>query len=162
ALSGEVVVLDATTEGEGPLGPFLRTGSSAALIPLGRPGAIRGVVVVISLDPNRALDADAAAIVRRLTVPLAGSSSRRRRPDGVEPSERVPRRLNMDTLVGVKILRSFALLGAGVALVGGALAAGTISGAQGSETATTTTSTTARTTTSAAPTAAQTNLIAEG
>jgi len=30
--------------------------------------AVRGVVVVVSLDPNRPLDADAAAVVRRLTV----------------------------------------------------------------------------------------------
>jgi hypothetical protein len=68
ALGGEVVVLDAAADGEGPLGPFLRAGSSAALVPLGRPGAVRGVVVVVSLDPNRPLDADAAAVVRRLTV----------------------------------------------------------------------------------------------
>jgi hypothetical protein len=38
------------------------------MVPLGRPGAVRGVVVVVSLDPNRPLDADAAAVVRRLTV----------------------------------------------------------------------------------------------
>jgi hypothetical protein len=68
ALGGEVVVLDADTDGDGPLGPFLRAGSSAALVPLGRPGAVRGVVVVVSLDPNRPHDADAAAVVRRLTV----------------------------------------------------------------------------------------------
>ncbi len=37
----------------------------------------------------------------------------------------------MDKLFDVKILRSFALLGAGVALVGGALAAGSVSGAEG-------------------------------
>jgi lipoprotein-anchoring transpeptidase ErfK/SrfK len=68
----------------------------------------------------------------------------------------------MDTLVGVKILRSFALLGAGAALVGGALAAGSVSGAEGAETATTTTTaTTAATKTTAAP-AAATKTIAEG
>ena len=62
----------------------------------------------------------------------------------------------MVKLVHVKILRSFALLGAGVALVGGAIAAGSVSGAEGFETATTattaTTAATATTTTAATTT----------
>ena len=40
----------------GPLGPFLRTGSSAALVPLGR-GGEQGLVVLVSLDPERPVSA---------------------------------------------------------------------------------------------------------
>jgi hypothetical protein len=68
ALAGETVLLTAGTEDEGPLGPFLRTGSSAALVPLGPAGNVRGVVVLVSLDPTHAVDAEAAAAVRRLAA----------------------------------------------------------------------------------------------
>jgi hypothetical protein len=66
ALAGETVMLAA--EGDGPLEAFLRTGSSAALVPLGPPGAVRGVVVLVSLDPDRPVSADAADDVRRLSA----------------------------------------------------------------------------------------------
>jgi hypothetical protein len=59
ALDGEAVVLGARDDG-GPLGPFLRTGSSAALVPLGR-GGEEGLVVLVSLDPERPVSSDAAA-----------------------------------------------------------------------------------------------------
>ena len=58
ALEGEAVVLGARDDG-GPLGPFLRTGSSAALVPLGR-GGEHGLVVLVSLDPERPVSASAA------------------------------------------------------------------------------------------------------
>jgi hypothetical protein len=58
ALQGEAVVLGARDDG-GPLGPFLRTGSSAALVPLGR-GGEEGLVVLVSLDPGRPVSAAAA------------------------------------------------------------------------------------------------------
>jgi hypothetical protein len=59
ALAGEAVVLGPQDDG-GPLGPFLRTGSSAALVPLG-PGGAKGLVVLVSLDPGRPVSAEAAA-----------------------------------------------------------------------------------------------------
>ncbi len=68
ALAGETVLLTAGAEDEGPLGPFLRTGSSAALVPLGPNGQVRGVVVLVSLDPSHVVDAEAAAAVRRLAA----------------------------------------------------------------------------------------------
>ena len=66
ALAGEVVVLDADDADAGPLAPFVQSGSSAALVPLGPPGAIRGVVVMVSLDPTRPVTVAAAQAVRRL------------------------------------------------------------------------------------------------
>ena len=66
ALAGEVVVLDADDADAGPLASFVQSGSSAALIPLGPPGAIRGVVVLVSLDPARPVTVAAAQAVRRL------------------------------------------------------------------------------------------------
>ena len=66
ALAGEVVVLDADDADAGPLAPFVQSGSSAALMPLGPPGAIRGVVVMVSLDPTRPVTVAAAQAVRRL------------------------------------------------------------------------------------------------
>lgn len=66
ALAGDVVVLDADDADAGPLAPFVRSGSSAALVPLGPPGAIRGVVVMVSLDPTRPVTVAAAQAVRRL------------------------------------------------------------------------------------------------
>jgi hypothetical protein len=66
ALAGEVVVLDADDADAGPLAPFVQSGSSAALVPLGPPGAIRGVVVMVSLDPTRPVTIAAAQAVRRL------------------------------------------------------------------------------------------------
>jgi GAF domain-containing protein len=66
ALAGEVVVLDANDADAGPLASFVQSGSSAALVPLGPPGAIRGVVVMVSLDPTRPVTLAAAQAVRRL------------------------------------------------------------------------------------------------
>jgi hypothetical protein len=66
ALAGEVVVLDAHDADAGPLASFVQSGSSAALVPLGPPGAIRGVVVMVSLDPTRPVTVAAAQAVRRL------------------------------------------------------------------------------------------------
>jgi hypothetical protein len=66
ALAGEVVVLDADDADAGPLAPFVQSGSSAALVPLGPPGSIRGVVVMVSLDPTRPVTVAAAQAVRRL------------------------------------------------------------------------------------------------
>jgi GAF domain-containing protein len=66
ALAGEVVVLDADDGDAGPLASFVQSGSSAALVPLGPPGAIRGVVVLVSLDPTRPVTLAAAQAVRRL------------------------------------------------------------------------------------------------
>jgi hypothetical protein len=58
ALEGEAVVLGTRDDG-GPLGPFLRTGSSAALVPLGLAGQ-EGLIVLVSLDPGRPVSAAAA------------------------------------------------------------------------------------------------------
>jgi hypothetical protein len=68
ALAGEAVVLGEHSEDAGPLEPFLQAGSSVALVPLGPPGAIRGLVVVVSLDPLHPLDQAIARTVRRLTA----------------------------------------------------------------------------------------------
>ncbi|MDX6542168.1 MAG: hypothetical protein QOI71_3778 [Gaiellales bacterium] len=66
ALAGEVVVLDADDADAGPLAPFVRSGSSAALVPLGPPASVRGVLVMVSLDPTRPVTVAAAQAVRRL------------------------------------------------------------------------------------------------
>jgi hypothetical protein len=58
ALEGAAVVLGTRDDG-GPLGPFLRTGSSAALVPLG-PAGQEGLIVLVSLDPGRPVSAAAA------------------------------------------------------------------------------------------------------
>jgi hypothetical protein len=66
ALAGEATALDEAS-GEVVLGPFLRGGSTAALVPLGPPSAIRGVVALVSLDPSRPVSEGTIAAVRRLT-----------------------------------------------------------------------------------------------
>jgi hypothetical protein len=68
ALAGEVVVLASEAPAGGALEPFLRAGSSAALVPFGPPGAVRGVVVAVSLDPTRPIDLAGAREMARLAA----------------------------------------------------------------------------------------------
>jgi hypothetical protein len=68
ALQGESLLLDAERDVEGPLAPFLRAGSTVAIVPVGPPGSVRGVLVTISLDPTRPLDQRDARALRRLAA----------------------------------------------------------------------------------------------
>ena len=68
ALAGESLLLDPEQEVSGALAPFLRAGSTVAIVPVGAPGAVRGVLVTISLDPSRPLDEEDARALRRLAA----------------------------------------------------------------------------------------------
>ena len=68
ALAGESLLLDPEQEVSGALAPFLRAGSTVAIVPVGAPGAVRGVLVTISLDPSRPLDEGDARALRRLAA----------------------------------------------------------------------------------------------
>jgi hypothetical protein len=68
ALAGESLLLDPDHEVSGALAPFVRAGSTVAIVPVGAPGSVRGVLVTISLDPSRPLEESDARALRRLAA----------------------------------------------------------------------------------------------
>ena len=66
ALAGETVIVQGGGFEARSLAPFLQSGSSAALVPLGPPHAVTGIAVLVSLDPARPLSATGMRDVRRI------------------------------------------------------------------------------------------------
>ena len=66
ALGGETVIVLGGSSDARTLAPFLQSGSSAALVPIGPPRAVSGIAVLVSLDPARPLSASGMREVRRI------------------------------------------------------------------------------------------------